>query len=119
MNITIRPPNRSVQIPSGKRSNAPVSTGVEVSRPNSKPLRPSSFLIGMPITPNISQTAKQTMNAHVVTARTRTALTFDMLPRGHLRSGSKIDPTRHCEGLGAYFQRRDPGTERRNRLDLP
>ena len=68
-------------MPSGKRNNAPVSTGVEVSRPNSTPFRPNSSLIGIPITPNISHTAKQTMNAHVLTARTNMLLRFDMLPR--------------------------------------
>src|SRR5262249_13186461 len=62
-------------------NNAPVSTGIEVNRPNSSPLRPSSFLIGIPITPNITHTAKQTTNAQVVTPSTTMLLRFDMLPR--------------------------------------
>jgi hypothetical protein len=33
------------------------------------------------MTPNISQTAKQTTNAHVVTPSTMMLLRFDMLPR--------------------------------------
>src|SRR6185437_5035509 len=79
-NITIRPPNLSVHMPSGRRNRAPVSTGVEVSKPNSTPFRPSSRLIGIPVTPNISHTAKQTTNAHVVTAKTTKLLGFDMVP---------------------------------------
>lgn len=77
--MTVRPPNLSVQMPSGRRNNAPVKTGVEVSRPNSKPFRPSSRLMGMPITPNINHTAKHTTNDQVVTARTRMLLRFDMI----------------------------------------
>ena len=37
--MTMRPPNLSVQIPSGTRISEPVSTGVAVSRPNSVALR--------------------------------------------------------------------------------
>ena len=68
--ITMRPPKRSVQMPSGTRISEPVSTGIAVSRPNSVALRLSVFLIGMPITPNIIQTMKQTVNASVLTAST-------------------------------------------------
>jgi hypothetical protein len=93
--MTIRPPNLSVQIPSGRRNNAPVNTGVEVSRPNSAPLRPSSFLIGMPITPDINHTAKQTMNAHVVTASTIKLLTFDMLSRLTCYLAGAFPPLKH------------------------
>ena len=71
--MTMRPPNRSVQIPSGRRNKAPVSTGVAVSRPNSDALSPSSLRIGMPVTPNISQAAKQTAKASVLTSSTRIA----------------------------------------------
>ena len=67
--MTMRPPNRSVQIPSGRRNRAPVSTGVAVSRPNSDALRPSSLRIGMPVTPNIIQAAKQTAKARVLTSK--------------------------------------------------
>ena len=41
-----------------------------VSNPNSVAFRPSVFLIGMPITPNIIQTMKQTVNASVLTIST-------------------------------------------------
>jgi hypothetical protein len=57
-------------MPSGTRISEPVSTGIAVSRPNSVALRFSVFLIGMPITPNIIQTMKQTVNARVLTTRT-------------------------------------------------
>jgi hypothetical protein len=66
----MRPPKRSVQIPSGSRITAPSSTGVEASRPNSVLFRPSVSLSGMPITPNIIQTAKHTMKASVLANRT-------------------------------------------------
>ena len=62
----MRPPYLSVHMPSGTRISEPVSTGVAVSRPNSVALRPSVFLIGMPITPNIIHTMKHTVNASVL-----------------------------------------------------
>ncbi len=68
--ITMRPPKRSVQMPRGTRMREPASTGIAVSRPNSVELRFSAFLIGMPMTPNIIQTMKQTVKARVLTART-------------------------------------------------
>jgi hypothetical protein len=69
-NITMRPPNRSVQIPSGTRTSEPVKIGVAVRRPNWVALRPSVFLIGIPITPNIIHTIKQTVKANVLTIKT-------------------------------------------------
>jgi len=57
-------------MPSGTRISEPASTGMAVSRPNSVELRLSAFLIGMPITPNIIQTMKQTVKARVLTAST-------------------------------------------------
>ncbi len=66
----MRPPYLSVQMPSGTRTREPVSTGVAVSRPNSVALRFSAFLIGMPMTPNIIQTMKQTVKASVLTIST-------------------------------------------------
>ena len=69
----MRPPNLSVNIPSGTRTSEPVSTGVAVSKPNSVALSPSVFLIGMPITPNIIHTMKHTVNASVLTISTDSA----------------------------------------------
>jgi hypothetical protein len=66
----MRPPYLSVQMPSGTRISEPVSTGTAVSRPNWVELRLSVFLIGMPITPNIIQTMKHTVNASVLTIST-------------------------------------------------
>jgi hypothetical protein len=57
-------------MPSGTRTSAPVSTGVAVSSPNSVAFRPSCSLIGTPMTPNIIQTAKQTVNETVLEAST-------------------------------------------------
>ena len=68
--MTMRPPKRSVQMPSGTRMSEPVSTGVAVSSPNWVALRSSIFLIGMPITPNIIQTMKQTVKDQVLTIST-------------------------------------------------
>jgi len=72
----MRPPNRSVQIPSGTRINEPVNTGMAVSSPNSVELRPSDFLIGIPITPNIIQTMKHTVKASVLTISMASACPF-------------------------------------------
>src|SRR5574337_1275365 len=57
-------------MPSGTRTSEPVSTGMAVSRPNWVAFRFSIFLIGMPITPNIIQTMKQTVKARVLTIST-------------------------------------------------
>ena len=66
----MRPPKRSVEMPKGRRNNAPVRTGVAVSSPNSVASRPSFSRIGIPVTPNIIHTAKQIVKAQVVTSRT-------------------------------------------------
>ena len=66
----MRPPNLSVHNPSGKRIREPLKTGVATSKPNWVSFRSSIFLIGMPITANIIQTAKHTVNASVLMART-------------------------------------------------
>src|SRR5574337_884940 len=70
---TTRPPNLSVHMPSGTRTSEPVSTGVAASRPNSVAFRLSVLRIGMPITPNIIQTVKHTVNASVLTMSTERA----------------------------------------------
>ena len=69
-NSTMRPPKRSVQMPSGTRTSEPVSTGMAVSSPNSVSFRPSCALMGMPSTANIIHAAKQTVNAKVLEAST-------------------------------------------------
>jgi hypothetical protein len=61
-------------MPSGTRISEPVSTGMAVSRPNSVALRPSVFFSGMPMTPNIIHTMKQTVKASVLTTSTDHAL---------------------------------------------
>ena len=66
----MRPPNRSVHMPSGRRISEPVSTGIATSRPNCVSFSPRFFLIGMPITANIIQTMKQTVNAVVLAVTT-------------------------------------------------
>ena len=68
--MTTRPPKRSVQMPSGTRISDPVRTGVAINRPNCVALRLSILRIGMPMTPNIIQTMKHTVNASVLTIRT-------------------------------------------------
>ena len=70
MKKTMRSPNLSVHMPSGRRMSEPVSTGMAASSPNCVSLRPSVFLIGMPITANIIQTAKQIVNASVLETST-------------------------------------------------
>ncbi len=66
----MRPPKRSVHVPSGKRISAPVSTGVDVSSPNSVLFSPRSVRNCTPSTPNIIHTTKHTMNASVLAAST-------------------------------------------------
>ena len=70
---TMRPPKRSVQIPSGTRINDPVSTGIAASKPNSVSFKPSCFLIGIPMTANIIHTAKQMVKAKVLEVSTAAA----------------------------------------------
>ena len=97
MNITMRPPNLSVHMPSGTRISEPVSTGVAVRMPNWVALRSSVFLIGMPITANIIQTMKHTVKASVLTIEHRDRLCLVGLrhrPRSFARRGF---PARsHC-----------------------
>ena len=57
-------------MPSGTRTSEPVSTGMAINRPNCVALRSRVFLMGTPITPNIIQTMKQTVNARVLTIST-------------------------------------------------
>lgn len=70
----MRPPKRSVHMPSGRRMSEPVSTGVAASRPNCVSLRPSVCLMGIPITANIIHTAKHTVNDAVLAATTEICL---------------------------------------------
>src|SRR5512139_492914 len=74
MNITMRPPNLSVHIPSGTRISEPVSTGVATRMPNSVSFRPNCCLMGTPMTANIIQIMKQTVNASVLMMTTDHAL---------------------------------------------
>ena len=73
---TMRPPNLSVSMPSGSRINEPVSTGIATSTPNWVSFSPSAVLIGMPITANIIQTMKHTVNETVLAPTTDQALCF-------------------------------------------
>src|SRR5690606_39196753 len=74
---TMRPPCRSVQMPSGTRTSEPDSSGIAASRPNSVSDRPSWFLMGMPSTANIIHTAKQIVNAKVLATSTDRAFRED------------------------------------------
>src|SRR6476646_11381578 len=100
--MMIRPPNRSVHMPSGSRKSAPVSTGVAVRMPNWVESSPSWVRIGMPVTPNIIHTAKHTVKAQVVTSRTDILFSFDIrasyLGKRHDKSPSLI--RRRCQLLG-------------------
>ena len=66
----MRPPYLSVHMPRGTRISEPVSTGVAVRMPNWVALRSSALRIGMPMTPNIIHTMKQTVKASVLTIST-------------------------------------------------
>src|SRR5476649_2445856 len=70
---TMRPPKRSVQIPSGTRASDPDKTGVAAIRPNSVSERPSCVFSGMPRIANIIQIAKQMVKAKVLDHSTRQA----------------------------------------------
>src|SRR5512135_2138146 len=67
-------------MPSGTRISEPVSTGVAVSRPNCVAFRSSVFLIGMPMTANIIQTAKHTVKATVLMITTDHCLVRRLVP---------------------------------------
>src|SRR5215475_12868635 len=66
-------------MPSGRRNNAPVRTGVAVRKPSWVESRLSSARIGMPVTPNIVHTAKHAVKAQVVTNRTERFPDFGIL----------------------------------------
>jgi hypothetical protein len=84
-------------MPSGTRISEPVSTGMAVSRPNSVAFRFSIFLIGMPMTPNIIQTMKQTVKARVLTMSTDQAC---RLRRESCAAGSDADAMLSpCDGM--------------------
>src|SRR5471032_664841 len=70
---TMRPPKRSVQMPSGTRASEPDRTGVAEIRPNSVSERPSWVFSGMPRIANIIQIAKQMVKAKVIDHSTRQA----------------------------------------------
>jgi hypothetical protein len=70
MKNTMRPPNLSVHMPSGRRISEPVRTGVATSIPNCVSLRARVSLMGMPMTANIIHTMKQTVNAIVLAVTT-------------------------------------------------
>jgi hypothetical protein len=72
----MRPPKRSVHIPSGSRISEPVRTGIATRMPNCVSLRPSDCLIGMPMTANIIQTMKHTVNEVVLAVTTDHCLNF-------------------------------------------
>ena len=85
MKNTMRPPNLSVHIPSGTRISEPVSTGVAIRMPNWVSFRPSCCLMGTPITANIIQIMKHTVNASVLMMTTDHAL-YCCVAIHHLRS---------------------------------
>src|SRR6185295_372064 len=74
MKKTMRPPKRSVHMPSGRRIREPVSTGIATRMPNCVSFRPRVCLIGMPITANIIHTMKHTVKAVVLAVTTDQAL---------------------------------------------
>ena len=51
------PPKRSAAMPAGSRQIAPFRTATAVSQASCTSVRPNSSRIGMPRTPNMSQTA--------------------------------------------------------------
>jgi hypothetical protein len=61
----------------------------------------------MPITPNINHTAKQAMNAHVVTANTMKLLTFDMLSHLTCCLARAFPQLKHDKPVRANFRERD------------
>ena len=66
---TMRPPYWSVQIPRKMRLKDPVRIGVATRMPNSVSLSPRSCLMRIPMMEKMVQTAKQTVNANVLTPR--------------------------------------------------
>ena len=73
---TFRPPKWSVNIPMGNRKSEPVKIGIATKRPNWVSFNPSSSLIGMPMTANIIQTIKQTVNENVLEPKIQIGLLF-------------------------------------------
>ena len=65
-NITIRPPNLSVQMPSGTRMSEPESTGTAIRMPVCVSFRPSCSCTFTPTIASIIQIMKQTVKANVL-----------------------------------------------------
>ena len=65
------PPNLSVNIPAGKRNNAPVRTGIPISQPISIGPQSKTWLSTKKVTstPFSIQAAKQIVNANVLKNR--------------------------------------------------
>ncbi len=71
--VTTRPPTRSVSMPAGRRHSEPLSTATALIQASCGSVSPSSFWIGTPRMPNISQTANIRVKAIVDIVRTRLA----------------------------------------------
>ena len=62
----MRPPYWSVQTPSNRRTSDPVKIGVPTSNPNCVSFSPRSSLMAIPVIANNVHTAKQIVNAKVL-----------------------------------------------------
>jgi hypothetical protein len=69
---TRRPPNLSAAMPAGKRQMAPFKTATATTHANCKSVSPNSSRIGMPSTPNMSQTANIKVKPKVDITKTLT-----------------------------------------------
>ena len=77
-----RPPCRSVMMPAGSRQIAPLSTATAVIQASCTSESPNSLRMGIPSTPNISQTANIRVKAMVEMTRTRTFPGSSVAPAG-------------------------------------
>ena len=71
--ITLRPPMRSVTMPAGRRHSEPLSTATALIHDSWTSVSPSSFWMGTPRIPNISQAANIRVKAMVDSHSTRPA----------------------------------------------
>jgi len=85
-----RPPQRSLQMPSGTRTKAPARMGVAISRPKRVSESTSASRMGSPITPNIIHAMKHTVNARVLASKDDQAWRWCLRVSGMAGSGRVV-----------------------------
>ena len=98
---TMRPPMRSVMMPAGSRHSEPLRMATAESQASWTSVRPSSLRMGMPSTPNMSQTANMSVKAMVDSVSTRVEPVAAVVPDGAVAESGVLV----VMGSGSSFSR--------------